>query len=49
MIFFFIILDKTSFNLMANTTKNAVEKHHIESDPLVIDDSFEGYPLHFFK
>jgi hypoxanthine phosphoribosyltransferase len=34
---------------MASTTKTAVKKHYIESDPLVIEDSFEGYPLHFFN
>ena len=33
---------------MADTGKQ-VEKHHIESDPLVIPDSFEGYPLNYFK
>jgi len=33
---------------MTQTSKN-VEKHHIESNPLVIEDSFDGYPLNFFN
>jgi hypothetical protein len=32
---------------MADTRKNA--EKHIEADPLVIPDSFEGYPLSYFK
>jgi hypothetical protein len=32
---------------MAETRKNA--EKHIEADPLVIPDSFEGYPLAYFK
>jgi len=35
---------------MANATKISDKKgHYIESDPLVIEDSFEGYPLNFFN
>ncbi|CAF0870913.1 unnamed protein product [Adineta ricciae] len=33
---------------MANSSKN-MEQHHIESSPLVIQDSFEGYPLNYFN
>jgi hypothetical protein len=32
---------------MAN--KNSNSRKHIETDPLVIPDSFEGYPLTYFK
>jgi hypothetical protein len=32
---------------MAGINKNS--KKHIEADPLIIPDSFEGYPLTYFK
>lgn len=33
---------------MADVSKHQ-EKNHIESSPLVISDTFEGYPLNYFK
>jgi hypothetical protein len=44
---FVFVTDKYKLYRMEDTDKSS--KKHIESDPLIISDLFEGYPLNYFK